>query len=99
MQQGIASFSDFERSAQFARVNQVSGCDACGGKGVSGRIGLFEAFEMTDSLAAAISSGITEAKLREEAARQEMVTMRQDGILKALEGIISIEEVLKETAE
>jgi type IV pilus assembly protein PilB len=81
------------------QIYHSPGCDACNGKGVMGRIGIFEAFEMTDSLASAISSGITEAKIRDEAARQGMVTMRQDGILKALEGIISIEEVLKETAE
>jgi len=75
------------------------GCEACNGKGVSGRIGLFEALEMTDSLGQIISSGITEAKLRDEAIKQGMVSLRQDGIIKALEGIIPIEEVLKETGE
>ena len=44
---------------------------------------------MTPELEAIISSGIEEGKITDEAKRQGMVTMRQDGILKALEGVVS----------
>jgi type IV pilus assembly protein PilB len=74
------------------------GCDECGGKGFKGRIALFEVLEMTDELGAVVDAGITEQKIKEEAARQGMVTMRQDGIMKALDGLVSIEEVLRETS-
>ena len=60
---------------------------------------LFEVLKMTPELENIVNSGATEAKISEEAKRQGMITLRQDGILKALEGLISIEEVLRETAE
>lgn len=75
------------------------GCEVCRNKGVSGRVALFEAFSMTRELAEVINSGPTEGKVYNEAVRQGMVTLRQDGILKALQGSVAIEEVLRETRE
>ncbi|MCD6085878.1 type II/IV secretion system protein [bacterium] len=73
------------------------GCPKCHYRGISGRIAIFEAFEMTDNLAKIISKGIDEEKILEETKRQGMLTMRQDGILKALKGIVPIEIILRET--
>lgn len=75
------------------------GCDACKGKGISGRIALFEILIMTKELEAIITSGPTTEKILEEAKRQGMISLRQDGILKALSGLVSMEEVLRETTE
>ncbi|MDO8443062.1 MAG: ATPase, T2SS/T4P/T4SS family [bacterium] len=75
------------------------GCPVCKGKGVVGRIGLFEVLKMTKELERIINSGSNEASILEEAKRQGMVTLRQDGILKALEGIVGIDEILRETSE
>jgi type IV pilus assembly protein PilB len=75
------------------------GCDACKGKGVSGRIAVFEVLIMTPELEAIINAGATEGAIIGEARRQGMITMHQDGIIKALEGMVSIEEVLRETVE
>ncbi len=81
------------------KIYRAPGCASCKGKGIIGRIAIFEIFQMTNQLAAVISSGITEAKITEEARRQGMTGMRQDGILKALEGTVSIEDVIRETEE
>lgn len=54
---------------------------------------------MTRELAEIIQTAPTEAKIHDEAMRQGMITMRQDGILKALQGMVAIEEVLRETRE
>ncbi len=75
------------------------GCEACKGKGVVGRIALFEIFVMTPELGQIISSGPTEQKIIAEAERQKMISLREDGIIKALSGSVSMEEVLKETTE
>lgn len=75
------------------------GCEACKGKGVSGRVALFEVFQMTPELEAIIGEQPSENRIFEEAKRQGMITMRQDGIVKALQGLVSIEEVLRETTE
>lgn len=78
------------------KIYETKGCKKCNFKGYSGRIGVFEILEMTDNLAEIIKDP-TDVKLREEAFRQGMLTMKQDGILKVLQGITTIEEVLKTT--
>jgi len=75
------------------------GCKTCQGKGIVGRVAIFEVFKMTPELRDIISAGFTEKNLLEESKRQGMVTIRQDGVLKALEGLVTIEEVLRETLE
>ena len=74
------------------------GCKVCKGKGIVGRIALIEVLMMTRELGAIVGADVTENKIWDEAARQGMVTMRQDGIIKALSGLVTIEEVLRETS-
>jgi len=80
-------------------VYKPVGCPACKNKGVSGRIGLFEILRMTKELEKIINTGPTEEKILAEAQRQGMVTLRQDGIMKALNGLVGIDEILRETSE
>ena len=75
------------------------GCKKCNGAGYSGRSGVFEVLEMTDQLADITLKEPSEIKIEEEAKRQGMVTMKQDGVLKILEGITTIEEVLRMAEE
>ena len=81
------------------KVFHSRGCEACHGKGVIGRLAIFEAFSMTRELEEIVNVSPAEGKIKDEAERQGMVTLRQDGILKALQGMIPIEEVLRETKE
>ncbi|MEK7634382.1 MAG: GspE/PulE family protein [Patescibacteria group bacterium] len=80
-------------------IYHSKGCQVCKNKGFSGRVALFEILEMTPQLKEIASKEPTEPKILEEALRQGMVNLRQDGILKALNGLVSIEEVLRETTE
>jgi len=75
------------------------GCKKCRFEGYSGRIAVFEVLAMTDSLADLILKEPSEVKILEEAKNQGMITMKQDGILKVLDGITSIEEVLRVAEE
>jgi type IV pilus assembly protein PilB len=75
------------------------GCKKCNFKGYLGRIAVFEVLEMTDQLAEIVHKEPSELKIREEAFRQGMLTMKQDGILKVLDGVTSIEEVLRVAEE
>lgn len=81
------------------KIWHAPGCSVCKDKGVVGRLGIFEVFRMTPELQNAMAGGMSEQKIQEESKRQGMITMRQDGILKALSGLVSMEEVLRETAE
>jgi len=77
----------------------AEGCDKCEKTGFSGRIALFEILLMTSSLADIILRQPSEAEILKEAKNQGMITMKQDGILKVLKGITTIEEVLRVAEE
>lgn len=74
------------------------GCDACGGIGYLGRTGIFEVFTMSSELEQLIlAQELSEYKIQELLIKQGMVTMKQDGVIKALQGITTLEEVLRVT--
>ncbi|OGL72662.1 hypothetical protein A3D72_00670 [Candidatus Uhrbacteria bacterium RIFCSPHIGHO2_02_FULL_57_19] len=76
-----------------------SGCQMCGNLGFKGRVGIYEIMQMTKEIEKVILSGeISEYKMQELAVENGMVTMVQDGLLKALDGITSVDEVFR-TAE
>ena len=81
------------------KIWQASGCKFCANKGTKGRIAIFEAMYMTPELEKIIIDGPSESRITEEAVRQGMLTMRQDGFLKVLAGLISMEEVLEAVEE
>ena len=75
------------------------GCDACNGKGISGRVAIFEMLQMTHELSEIVSKQPTENEIIAEAKRQHMITLRQDGLAKALRGLVSFEVIMRETEE
>lgn len=64
-------------------------------KGTRGRIAIFEMLSMTRELENIVLKGPSESIIADEARRQNMLTMRQDGILKVFEGIIGLEELFE----
>ncbi len=91
-----------EVTAKYAAPYQIwhsVGCSLCKGRGVRGRGAIYEVFRMTPALEDVISSGITVQKIVKEAKTQGMITLRQDGVVKQVDGFISMEEVLRETEE
>ncbi len=90
---------EFIKKIKTPYIYRAEGCKKCKFKGLLGRTGIFEVLKMTDSLAEIISKEPSELKIRKEAENQGMITMRQDGILKVLEGITSIEEVIRVIGE
>lgn len=77
------------------KPNTENPCKSCAGKAFKGRIGIFEMLEMTDDLEKIILGTLSESALRNEARRQGMITMFQDGILKVLKGTVSLAELLE----
>jgi type IV pilus assembly protein PilB len=72
------------------------GCDECHDTGYRGRTGIFEVFKMSAEIEKIILSGqVSEYQMKEVAIKNGMVTMVQDGLLKALDGITSVEEVFR----
>lgn len=77
------------------KPNEKNACKDCGGKAYKGRIGIFEILEMTDEFEEIILGNLSEAAMREETKRQGMITMYQDGVIKVLQGHVSLEELLE----
>jgi len=71
------------------------GCDKCNNTGYLGRIGIFEAMPISDKITKLILEKSAADQIEKQAREEGMLTMKQDGYLKALEGITSIEEVLR----
>lgn len=61
--------------------------------GYKGRLGLYEVMDITDEIQKLIVKRATSAEIQRKAIEQGMVTMRQDGYLKALSGLTTLEEV------
>jgi len=71
-----------------------NGCEACKGLGYKGRIGIFEVIAMSGAIERLILTGsAAEVDLQKLAKDQGMLTMAQDGILKAMDGLTTVEEV------
>ncbi len=81
------------------KLFKAEGCAACGYKGTRGRVAIFEIFEMTHELEKIVLESPSEAKIEAETKRQGMIKMKQDGIMKALAGLVPIEEVLRVVEE
>lgn len=72
------------------------GCEACGGTGFLGRIAIFEVLNVSEGVRKIIvSPGLTLDALRGQAKQEGMVTMFEDGLRKAEQGMTTIEEVLR----
>ncbi|MFA5173220.1 MAG: GspE/PulE family protein [Candidatus Paceibacterota bacterium] len=69
------------------------GCEKCNGTGYKGRVGLYELFQVNDEVQEAIEKKNSVLEIKEMARKQGMITMQEDGVLKALLGITSLEEV------
>ncbi|MBI2984470.1 MAG: type II/IV secretion system protein [Candidatus Kerfeldbacteria bacterium] len=75
------------------------GCRQCNSEGYRGRIGIYEVLEMNDALARVILERGTAADLHQVAIKSGMITMIQDGFLKAKAGVTTIEEIIRVTKE
>jgi len=75
------------------------GCKECGGLGYRGRTSIFELFVIDEKLEQAIYGNPNEIELKRLAKEQGMTTMQEDGVLKIIQGITTIEEVERLTGE
>jgi len=75
------------------------GCPACNHTGYLGRIGIFEVLVVSEKIGRLILERSPSSVLEEQSEAEGMITMKQDGFLKVLEGITTVEEVLRVAEE
>ena len=90
---------DFRVNLSEQKFYKGKGCPECGNKGFSGRIGIYEVLQVTETIRPLISSRVSSDEILEQAKKEGMVTMLQDGLNKVSGGLTTIEEVLKAVLE
>jgi len=75
------------------------GCAKCSNTGYRGRLAIAEAITMTPEMQQVVMGGNKPEEVKAELKRQKFFNMRQDGMLKVLQGMTSIEEVIRVTTD
>jgi len=78
-------------------IYRAGGCDKCNHTGYLGRIGIFEILEITPNISMAISDNASSVMLEDIARSNGMITLRESGLKKVLQGSTSLEEVIRVT--
>ena len=76
-----------------------NGCQECHETGYAGRMGIYEVLGITQAVQKLIMANATSNDIQEQAIKEGMTTMQTDGLVKALRGLTTIEEVLRVTRE
>ncbi len=98
MKQVLGSlFDGFVKSKNLTKIELYKGgqCAECNGTGYIGRVGIFEVLPVTEKIGKMILERAPSSKIEALAKEDGMIDMKQDGYLKILEGVTTLEEVLR----
>jgi type IV pilus assembly protein PilB len=87
---------DMEKKIMFYKGK---GCDQCNNRGLRGRVGIFEVLPISEKVARLILERGSAGDIEKVAVEEGMITMKQDGYLKVVEGVTSLDEVLRVAQE
>ncbi|MBU0995637.1 MAG: type II secretion system ATPase GspE [Proteobacteria bacterium] len=95
----IQSIGIKKEELENATIFKATGCPDCFNTGYKGRMSIFEIMVLNDNLKRLVLKTHDSNKIKSEAIKQNMITLRQDGKEKVLKGITTIEEVVRVTHE
>ncbi len=84
-----------ELGQQPTQLQKGTGCNLCVDTGYRGRTGLFELLVISEEIRKMLRHRASASDIKEQALKEGMITMKQDGMLKVKEGITSVSEVLR----
>ena len=90
---GVAAFAATGISRESITLTRPVGCDYCHHTGYKGRIGIHELLECSDGVKSLIKKKAETGTIRNLAIAEGMTTLKQDGILKVLQGLTDIHEI------
>ena len=76
-------------------THSENGCETCGGLGYKGRMGIYEIMTMSEPIKVAVMKGMPGLEIQKVAQAEGMITLEQDGLIKVMQGITSLEEIYK----
>ncbi len=91
--------TDAQSPANELKLYRGKGCSECDNSGYTGRIGIFEVLPVSEKIAKLVLEHSDSTTIQQEAVSEGMITMKQDGYLKVLQGVTSVEEVLRVAQE
>ncbi len=94
----LGNFLPKNESTQI-KLFKGAGCEACGHSGFLGRVGIFEVLQVTEGIGKLILERSDSSAIEQKAKEEGMITMKQDGYLKVLEGVTTIDEILRVAQE
>ncbi|MFH1552642.1 MAG: ATPase, T2SS/T4P/T4SS family [Candidatus Omnitrophota bacterium] len=89
----------FDEKGRAAQIYRPAGCSKCVDSGYQGRIGIIECISLTPAIKELIFKRAQGAEIDKTARAEGMITMRENGIENVIEGVTSLEEVLRSTLE
>ena len=98
IQKSVSFVAPDNLKGQGALWKRSVGCSACQGTGYKGRVGIYELVKVTAEIQQLILKNGSENDMWDVAKKQHCRTLREDGFLKAWQGITSVEEVLRVTS-
>ncbi len=85
----------FEHAREELHFHKAVGCDKCGDSGYRGRVGLYELMVVDDNIKGMILRRQSAGEIGRAAEQAGLIRLRDDGLLKAAEGVTTIEEILR----
>jgi general secretion pathway protein E len=82
---------------EIGQIARGTGCEKCAGTGYKGRIGLFELLTMSNEIRHIVNGGGDATKIRDQAKKEGMTTLREDALTKLRMGLTTPEEVVRVT--
>ncbi len=89
----------FPTTQQPITLYKGQGCSECGDSGYLGRMGIFEVLPVTEKIGQLVLQHPDSDTIEKQATQEGMITMKQDGYLKVLQGVTTIEEVIRVAQE
>ncbi|KKQ05794.1 MAG: Type II secretion system protein E, partial [Candidatus Moranbacteria bacterium GW2011_GWF1_36_4] len=81
------------------RFYKAKGCDQCGNEGFHGRVGIYEVLDIDPDIEKLITQSASTETIEKKAMENGMSTMIEDGLSKAVQGLTTIEEIMRVTKE
>jgi type II secretory ATPase GspE/PulE/Tfp pilus assembly ATPase PilB-like protein len=93
------NIKDFSKKSSALSFYQGEGCNRCGQTGYKGRLGIYEVMDIDEGLMKKINERADANEIKQYAREHGMLTMLEDGLVKAKLGVTSIAEILRVTKE
>ena len=85
----------WKKDGKAVKLPKIVGCEKCNNTGYLGRIAIYEVMPMTEKIAKLVVEKAAASDIQKQAMEDGMLTMKQDGYVKILEGVTTMEEVLR----